>query len=59
MVPVVHYYKYQIRILVCVLLNMPVKSKEENKAANVLIDGFSAKIFSSKRLHVNKLLSIL
>ena len=41
------------------ILNISVKSKEENKAGNVLMDGFSAKIFSSKRHLVNKLLCIL
>lgn len=56
MVPVVSSLLYQIRIFVCVLINVPLTSKEENKAANVLMDGFSAKIFSSKRLLVNKLL---
>ena len=41
------------------ILNISVKSKEENKAGNVLMDGFSAKIFASKRHLVNKLLCIL
>lgn len=31
------------------ILNISVKSKEENKAGNVLMDGFSTKIFASKR----------